>query len=275
MNRLALKRKLRAEAATKGKKGQATTELAIMGTIVLMALAYLLQQGYVYNARQALEMYAFREALKLSRAQERGISLTVSRDVITPSFFSGLSRQRLTASSSVEVNPWKVYVPQDDDSADVTSYQLVQINEAMIREGKFILIPPTKVQVKSEDEDSRWLWISSSVREIDPQVPPEGKEQSSSFKNISNYTYLTSTSEDSQVKTISKDLKTQDTLEREITFENKDKTISDYNRNSTDSTMEDLEETTIPRRIKFTLSEQVLKQKTTTTPHNLGGGDNE
>lgn len=265
MNRLALKK----------NKGQATTELAVMGTIVLMALAYLLQQGYFYNSRQALEMYAFREALKLSRAQERGISLTVSRDVITPSFFSGLSRQRLMASSSVEVNPWKVYVPEEDTPQDVARYQLLQINEAMIRDGKFILIPPTKAKVKPEGEDSKWQWIDSSIREIDPQIPSEEQEQATPFKNISNYTYLTSTSEDSYAKTIAKNLETHDIIDRGITFETKEKIIDDYNRNSTESHMEDLEETTIPIPIKFTLSEQVLKEKTTTTPHNLGGGDNE
>lgn len=256
MNRLALKK----------NKGQATTELAIMGTVVLMMLAYLLQQGYFYNSRQALEMYAFREALQLSRAQERGISLTVSRDVITPSFFSGISRQRLMASSSVEVNPWKVYVPEEDTPQDVARYQLLQINEAMIRDGKFILIPPTKAKVKPEGEDSKWQWIDSSIREIDPQMPSQ--EQATPFKNISNYTYLTSASEDSHAKTIAKNLSTQDAIDRGITFEERGKTIFDYNYNSTDSTMEDLEEGTIPSGIKFTLSEQVLKEKTTTTPHN-------
>lgn len=256
MNRLALKK----------NKGQATTELAIMGTIVLMALAYLLQQGYFYNSRQALEMYAFREALQLSRAQERGISLTVSRDVITPSFFSGISRQRLMASASVEINPWKVYVPEEDTPQDVARYQLLQINEAMIRDGKFILIPPTKAKVKPEGEDSKWQWIDSSIREIDPQMPSQ--EQATPFKNISNYTYLTSASEDSRAKTIAKNLSTQDAIDRGITFEEREKIINDYNLNSTDSEMEDLEESTIPSGIKFTLSEQVLKEKTTTTPNN-------
>lgn len=252
--------------APKKNKGQATTELAVMGTIVLMALAYLLQQGYFYNSRQALEMYAFREALQLSRAQERGISLTVSRDVITPSFFSGISRQRLMASSSVEVNPWKVYVPEEDTPQDVARYQLLQINEAMIRDGKFILIPPTKAKVKPEGEDSKWQWIDSSIREIDPQMPSQ--EQATPFKNISNYSYLTSASEDSHAKTIAKNLSTQDAIDRGITFEEREKIINDYNLNSTDSEMEDLDGATIPSGIKFTLSEQVLKEKTTTTPHN-------
>src|SRR3989338_3677666 len=97
------------------KKGQATTELAILGAVVMMVLAYLLQQGYIYNSRQALEMYAFRKALELSRNQQRGINLTVIRDVVTPSFFTGLNRQRLMASSSVEYNPRMMYIPYAED----------------------------------------------------------------------------------------------------------------------------------------------------------------
>lgn len=264
MNRLALKK----------NKGQATTELAIMGTVVLMMLAYLLQQGYFYNSRQALEMYAFREALQLSRAQERGISLTVSRDIVVPSFFSALSRQRLMASSSVEVNPYKLYAPDEDSPQDISSYQLLQMDEAMIRDGKFIMVPPTKVKMES-DEGGQWQWMNSSIREIDAQIPPIQPTPPSAPTNIYTYAYQTSVLEDGQAKTITKNLETQDNIDRKITFEDKEKMMDDYNKDTTDTKIEDIDDTTIPSEITFSLNESIGRGKTTTTPHNLGGGDNE
>lgn len=259
----------------KKNKGQATTELAIMGTVVLMLLAYLLQQGFLYNSRQALEMYTFRKALELSRAQERGVALTVSRDLVVPSFFSGLSRQRLTASSSVEVNPWKMYLAEQDDPEDVGSYQLLQINEAMIRDGKFILIPPTKAKMKSDGDQTTWQWINSSVNEINPQNPPKENEQATPITTQSSYAYITSILENNQAKTIAKKLATQDRIEIGISFEDKEKIISDNNINNidADSHIIDIDESSIPKRIKFILSEQLQRSKTTTTPNNLGGGD--
>ncbi len=168
-------------------KGQATAELAIMGAIVLMLLSYLVSQGFLYNNRQALEMYTFRKALQLSKQQERGINLTVIRDVITPSFFTGLSRQRLMSTSIVEYNPWIIWEAKPGEPQHVASLQLLQVNDAMIQgnsgQGYFLQIPPTLVDI---GQGSRWG--TSAIDEIDPQtqqvkVSPRSSNYSSETKS--------------------------------------------------------------------------------------------
>jgi len=158
-----MKRRLRLSRIKGSKKGQATTELAIIGTLVIMALAYLIQYGYMYNNRQALEMYAFRKALELSKQYERGITLTVMRDVILPSFFTGVSRQRLMATASVEYNPYKLYSPYQEDPEDVPTWQLIQLNDGMIRKNYFLQVPPTLITTRNDTGSDIAMWSSSSV----------------------------------------------------------------------------------------------------------------
>ena len=45
------------------KSGQATTELAIFGFVMLIALASLLRYGQIMNQQQEMRMHAFRKAL--------------------------------------------------------------------------------------------------------------------------------------------------------------------------------------------------------------------
>lgn len=255
--------------ALKSNAGQATTELAIMGSIVIMLFAYLFSQGFIYNARQALEMYTFREALRQSRQQERGITLTVMRDVISPSFFTGLNRQRLQASASVDTNVWKVYIP--DVAQDLPTKQLLQINEAMIRNNIFIEVPPTKVKVDTRGEAGEWQWINSAIREIDPQTPlnnPANRPKSSS-----EYTYRTETQETETQSITDKRLQSQDTIITGITFETADKIRQNYLNDDWHPAGSDEKITavsvdagTVPGNVELNLEERVLKSKRAVTP---------
>lgn len=155
---------------TNNKKGQATTELAIMGAIVLVLLSYLVTQGAIYNQRLGLEMYTFRKALKLSQDQQRGVSLQVMRDTLVPSFFSGLNRQKIMASAVVDYNPWMLYNP--DVPQDLPTRQFIQMNEEMLRNDYLLEIPPTKVKVatqelKDQDKEPEWQWVNSAILGVD------------------------------------------------------------------------------------------------------------
>lgn len=249
-------------------KAQATTELAIFGAIVIMLLGYLVSQGFIYNSRQALEMYTFRKALELSRNQEKGVDLTVMRDVFTPSFFSALSRQRIQASASVEYNPWKVYIP--DVATDISKRQLLQINQAMIDKDLYFEIPPTKMVLKGEDR-----WSTSSIKELDAQVPVN--QPSSKPGRESEYIYTTLINEGEEGKSVTKTLATTDKIEIPITFNrspqeiNKiiDDTIADDWEGEYEGNRDNVkvDEATIPKDITIKLEEKVSKEKTVTTPH--------
>ena len=250
----------------KNREGQATTELAIMGTVIIMVLAYLLQQGYIYNARQALEMYTFRKALELSKAQERGITLTVIRDVITPSFFTGLNRQRLMATASVEYNPYKAYIPKEEDPQDVSTRQLIQIGEAMIRKGSFFEVPPTKIKVTTEDQegDAEPMWTTSSISEIDAQTNPVRVTQ-----RVSDYDYSTALSENTLAKTITKKLESRDKIPTAVTFEKAEKIIENYQKEDWAGKIVSVTVSpeTIPKNVVLTLEEIVRREKRVQTYH--------
>lgn len=247
--------------------GQATTELAIMGTIVIMVLAYLLQQGFIYNCRQSLEMYTFRKALQLSRGENRGIGLQVIRDVIVPSFFSGLNRQRLVSVASIDHNPFILYNPSENDPEHVESRQLIQINEAMIRSGYFFEVPPTKIKVKVKEKKNeevpkpKWMWTSSSIRNLDSPTEKNIK----TTPRISRYNYVTKISEDGSGKTTSKILRSEDKIPFIITFENKQEIIDKYMKDDKIESVE-VDESTIPKDVNLILDETVERTRNVWTP---------
>jgi hypothetical protein len=243
------------------QKGQATTELAIMGSIIVMLMAYLLQQGFVYNARQGLEMYTFREALRKSKQEKRGVTLTVVRDVIAPSFFTGITRQRLMATSSAEMAPYDYY--DAANANDVSSKQFIQIGEPMIRRGNFIQAPAIKVKIttaeKTEDQ-----YVSAPISELDSQ---------SMSSRSSTYSYVTNATESVMLgkrKRINKDLVSNDDMNIGVKFEKAEDIESSYVdnewRTSGDERIVSADVVgTPPGNTTFRYQETVRRQRTTTT----------
>lgn len=245
----------------RNKKGQASTELAVMGSVLIMLLAYLVQQGFLYNNRQALEMYTFRKALELSRDQERGIALTVSRDVIIPSFFSGLSRSRIQAIGIVECNPWMQYTAYAEDPEHVPSLQLLQIGEVMIRKRLYFQVPPTKVKVDyvdSEDdgETPEFMWVSSS--------PQEGYALATK-----EHSYVTEISEDSAGKSVRKTLQRKETIPQTFIFSTKEEIEKSYIDDDWEGILVNVEvdPNSIPKNLTLVQEETVERKKDVSTPH--------
>lgn len=263
-------------------KGQATAELAIMGAIVLMLLSYLVSQGFLYNNRQAMEMYTFRKALQLSKQQERGINLTVIRDVITPSFFTGLSRQRLMSTSIVEYNPWIIWDAKQSDPQDVASLQLLQVNDAMIlgnnQQGYFLEIPPTLVDTGSGDGPR---WGTSAVEEIDPQDKPAGElalqnkveprtsYYSSTIKATENPNYITAGQMPEQgYKKTERENVSDDKIPLAITFQSADKIRQNYKNDNWDGKIgnpDAIPIRNIPPEIVLNFNETLRRDKTVVT----------
>jgi hypothetical protein len=262
-------------------KGQATTELAIMGAIVLMLLSYLVSQGFLYNQRQSLEMYTFRKALQLSKQQERGINLTVIRDVITPSFFSGLNRQRVMATSAVEYNPWVVWTPKQGEPEDLPSLQLLQVNEAMIRHGYFLEIPPTLVDVRRSggEGEEEPLWINSALKEIDPQ-----NQEVKSASRSSEYSSQVKVKENpwnydprriNQMflpggKIVEKEYRSEDNLPLLITFEDAAQLQENYLKDDLEGKIinrSNIPIQNIPQDLMLNFQEGLRRQKVVETDH--------
>ncbi len=257
-------------------KGQATTELAILGSVVLLLLSYLVSQAYMYNQRVGLEMYTFRKALQLSQSQQRGISLEVMRDVLAPSFFTGLNRQRLMASAVVDYNPWILYDP--DCAQDIPTRQLIQINDGMIRNNYFLEVPPTQVRViteenKDQDHDKLWRWTNSSMLGIDDVEEP-GAEPNKTAARISSYTNTTTSTETAALagglaaKDNSRQLSNSEKISSNLQFEGEQNIKDDYARNDWEKDIIDvaINKDTIPKSIQLTIDEIIGRQKGVRTP---------
>ncbi len=257
------------------QKGQATTEFAIMGAVVIMLLAYLATQGFLYSSRQSLEMYAFRKALEISRKEEKGVTLMVLRDVFAPSFFAGLSRNRLQASASVEYNPKVIWEPKESDPQDISRIQLIQINDKMIREGEFFEVPPMKTKVITSDmtpeqrNDASIVWENSPMPAIDEQV-----DGSSVGPKIYSFKSTVNILEDKQGKKVRKKLETVDRIPMSIVFDNATKIKESYNTtkilpDGTEISFRDTEvfPDTIPKSVNLILNETVRRERDVWTPH--------
>jgi len=244
------------------KRAQATTELAITGVIIIMLLTYLLQRGYIYNCMQSLEMYTFRRALQLSQQQERGISLTVIRDVIVPSFFTGVQRQRLVSTASVEYNPYIIYEP--DNPQDIPKRVLLQIGEPMIRNNYYFEIPPTKLKIETtKDEKTAWRWevvtptIDAPI--FDPKKAP--------FTRKEVYSYVTHVAESPLAKSTEKNLTVEEEKPLFIIFKSAQEIEDEIKKGDWEGTIKSVEvdSSTIPKDINLIIKQIIKKSKTATT----------
>ena len=257
-------------------RGQATTELAIMGSVVLTLLLFLVQQGFMYNARQGLEMYTFRQALRMSKDTRRGIDLTAVREVPSPNFLAGISRQRVMSSYSVQANPWDLWVAEDKTPQHIDSYQLIQLGEAMIKNGHFIQVPVTKIKVEkkdAKDDENKWAWVNSNIEELDAQsfdTPGTGETKNSS------YTYRNTVSQDSSGKNSTKDLRSREISNVQITFQPAERIQSDYAKNdwednikgdTRDAKKDNVHIDSIPSNITLVVDERLRRIRTISTPH--------
>jgi len=248
-----------------------------MGAAVLMALLVLVQQGFMYKARQGLEMYTFRQALYMSKSTGRGIDLTVMRDIVTPSFFAGLSRDRLQASASIEANSWDLYTASakdpstgagDDSPQDIPTYQLLQVGEAMIQNGHFLQIPLTRMKVETKDGKGKdWSWKTSSIRELDAQNVGTDDSNRSTEYNYAKTNREVSTG--NTMKSIHSN--TYDSQEKnyvKITFQPADEIKEDYKKNDWEDNIESEAKVSvhdIPADAGVMLDEKLRRIRSTTT----------
>jgi hypothetical protein len=133
------------------KSGQAATELAIFGSVMLMILAAMINYGQTLATQQELEMYAFRRALQLSRARyldngaARQVGFTVFREVYPVALGEpDVQRQKVSGSASVD---W------ESDSGTLTGedpedfgVQYWQLGTRMIKNNEMIQLPRMKVK---------------------------------------------------------------------------------------------------------------------------------
>lgn len=202
-------------------RGQATTELAICATLIIVMFAAMLRYGQTMNFQQQLQMKAFRQALKYSRDKGREVSYTIIKDKrgVNPFNFFGVPEDnRLMASATA------AWIKSDfgfknifeflglKDPEDIFDYY--EIN------GEVFKLRPIKVKAKFEHwiiPEGNWmeLWMPIMVlesqyrkqRDVDAKI--ERKETHSGIITERSY----SVSRDIQTKLVMYD---KEDMEREI-----------------------------------------------------------
>lgn len=99
--------------------GQSTTEMAILGTILLLSLAGMLRWGQVMNKQQELSMLCFRKALDKAYSDYSGGSgfgaasyrMLKRTRVVEPfnKYYTGRQRQQIGAGNSIFWDPDVLY----------------------------------------------------------------------------------------------------------------------------------------------------------------------
>lgn len=146
---------------------QATTELAIFGTIMLLIFGALLRYGMIFNAKQETQIYAFRKALELTKRRHEGamtgnpqlasVNLNVNKDIY-PVNIGGVIQDSTVAdgSAAISAEPDAQSFggddgePEDLDDIGGTYYQ---IGNKMILEDEYI--QPAYIRVKRKIREGK------------------------------------------------------------------------------------------------------------------------
>ena len=140
----------------RGNRGQAATELAIFGSIMLIIVGAMLNYGQTLATQQEMQMYAFRRALQLSRARyndseaARQVDFTVFKEVYPVSVLdSGVAKSRVSASASIDWESDTGTLTGEDPEDFSTQYW--QLGRRMIRNNELIELPKMKVKLKKDE----------------------------------------------------------------------------------------------------------------------------
>jgi hypothetical protein len=110
-------------------KAQAVAEMAILGSLLLIAFSALLVYGQRFELQQKIKMEAFRNALSTAYAKNSAISYTLKRDLRLANLFSGLGEgQESSLSASCSVM-WQKGSPGSQGSETEQSFAYYQIND--------------------------------------------------------------------------------------------------------------------------------------------------
>jgi hypothetical protein len=114
------------------KNGQAAAELAILGTLVIVAFSYIMNFGQSLGAQQQTKMESFRRALQKAYIRNASTNYTLKKNVsiasANASFFQG---QGLTPEASTSVT-WQKGKAGDWQNVDQSSFSFWRINDTNV-----------------------------------------------------------------------------------------------------------------------------------------------
>lgn len=117
------------------KKGQAAVELAVFGSLILVAFSILLNYGQRLEMQQQIKMEAFRKALQKSYERNASVTYTMKKDVRSFGLFSGLGQGQSGTQGSTANVMWQKGMSGDQNDPNPNkqkSYSYYVINDSNI-----------------------------------------------------------------------------------------------------------------------------------------------
>jgi len=114
------------------KSGQAAVELAIFGSLILLALSVLLMYGQRLDNQQQVKMEAFRRALHKAYERNGNVSYTLKKEGRVFNLFSGFGQGQASTVGSTATVLWQKGMPGEHGTDKSEGYAYNAINNTEI-----------------------------------------------------------------------------------------------------------------------------------------------
>jgi hypothetical protein len=112
--------------------GQAAVELAIFGSLILLAFSVLLMYGQRLDNQQQVKMEAFRRALQKSYERNGNVSYTLKKEGRTFNLFSGFGQGQSSTVGSTATVLWQKGMPGKPGNEESKGFAYNAINDMEI-----------------------------------------------------------------------------------------------------------------------------------------------
>lgn len=149
------------------KRGQAAAELAILGTLILVAFAYIMNFGQSLSAMQQVKMETFRRALQKAYIRNSSVDYALKKNIRAATINAGFGHgQGLSPQASSKVM-WQKGISGDWKTEDQGSFSFWQINDSLPAGQGSYGLERVKKEVYSFDGSSKEVYVPVSVYKTD------------------------------------------------------------------------------------------------------------
>ncbi len=145
------------------RKGQAAAELAILGTLILVAFSYVMNFGQTLLATEQVKMETFRRALQKAYITNSSVDYSLKRNLraasVNAGFFQG---QGLSPQSSSSVM-WQKGQSGPPGTTDTGGFSYWQVNDTMPAGQDEYGLPRSEKMVVNLDGSEQYLLVPSSI----------------------------------------------------------------------------------------------------------------
>jgi len=183
---------------TRKKRGQATTELAILGSIILLILGAMIRYSQTMSASQRMQMYAFEQAARMAMARADNdkmgrVNFTATQDIY-PADITGFRPvgTNVTGTATVLYDPEMTFYDGTDREDYGKSY--MQTGRDMMAKNEIIEFPQIQTRRRYDNRGSAAWWErifdtlfgsdAPSEIEVWEPAPVKGVDQVSGPKDL-------------------------------------------------------------------------------------------